>query len=1271
MINNETEQSFYSRRKKARRVTKNYSEQGDDDKEYLKIWQNANPSFKDINSPLSLIKSVSLIFFVLSVVISGYIQNIDLISSTILGASFLIIFLIVFSDDIFSLRNCFSYIFRNTTYIKPFKDIVFWMEEPEPSIIYRSHKKDLIHQAIQIFKVEVIPDKIQAKLASFVISLSSKNLRIPYAFQVVQAPFYSNIDAKLQKKSMTSIRTNIYFSVMYDRIGILTDHMIERLRSNIKEMGDIMKNNLATTFHHYKIELLSEVNLVNALRTFYMKGTTSVATKIENKKATLRNISFIPIMKLALFAIILSSIDIILSNFEIVFWYIIGIDTGIVIFILLIWWREIFFHFTKTTLFKKDNIMLIKPFKNVRFIRFRQFPRTLFLNIEDHLLLGLKILNLKNMFYPRHVNLKEFFEALNYSKLSFGYTLSNYPIDYSEFYDDGFEHIKEGLKNKLLSRKKQEKNSAANEEWLGKRYGMWNIILSLSVHSYIFIETLQKEQFYELEEELLSKKKSLAGSFHLKFNSMDLTELSSNSLLSGYLFSTLKDKKVRGGGSHLNYMMIQGTTLIPFTEVVGILKKGLEITVPAEFNTPLYLENSIVIGKTINTEVWEGEIEVEFTPQQLKNLLITNGIHNKRVLTAMKVVTELIEDDHPCLIFDFDGSWSKIINYFKGTRFEEEILYFKLGSAFTIDPLISDISYDTNNTEYLEYMFDAFGLAFKKDQRTIDIFRNTIRENPEMDLPSIQLELQTQSKWERNPISNSLLSLFSDFTTQDLKYFKKVAGTDQEKIYAYNFVTNEKTVIIDLSLLREANKKIFFSFLILSKIIHYIKSNDDYVVKNIIVPNIDIFFETYYLDQKMSYGKIDTFLEPFNQRGFGMIYLASQIHYLHPNLLTYFSNLISFRATDQRDIATLSTLMNLQESGRGMYSPSRQNAYQIEYLKILTSNKVLIKRSDINQSFPALIEWHKLEKSKKMSDAEIVDFMERRGYNLKNTEKRILEQAKHTLFEAHLGPYINYLEEVTKFLAFLKKNEKIGNLTIPVLKKGLLERIYPKASKKTNKKENINNLRDDILAILIKHKYLVESHRKQPSGSETVRTSYSVGSQFEMSSDDYFESKNRQDVDVNIIEKENINGPDLTQVFNTPPRRYIIQAQNLKKALAQELGKFFSRMFEIYHKIKHLNFKKALKIEHGLIQNYLSNVYRHFNNQDAIVTQNSLNKFLKYLSSVKNFPISYEDLVDFNERYRVINYAQGKIKEVSEEIYKFQNLFFTKINSFLEGKNND
>jgi len=1268
MIDNETEQPFDPRKKTAQVVVKVSPEQGEEDKQYLNIWEDTNPSFKDINTQLSLAKSFSLILFTLSIVICGYIQGFGISTSITLGISFLVVFLIVFSDDIFSLRNWFSFIFLSKMTFNPFEDLLFWMEEDEPSIIYRSHRRDLFHQAIQIFKIEVIPDIVHSTLAQFLIGLSSKNIRVPYTYQVVQKPYFSNIDAKSQKKSNTSVITTIYFSVVYDQKGILSDYKIDRLKYYIKQMGDILRSNLATNFHHFKITLLSETDLVNALRTFYVKKTTSVATKKENKKLALKNITFLSIVKLGLFGIILGAVDIILSNFELLFWYILAIDGGIVVFVLLIWWRDLLFHFTKTKLYRKNNIIVLKPFKDIAFIRFRKFPRTLFLNIEDNILVGLKILNLKHIHAPRYCHLERFFEALEHDNLSFGYTLCNYPLNYSDFEKDGLKHVNEGLKKRLSYRKNNKE--AKNEEWLGKRHGIWNTCLSLSVHSYKFIDTLQEEHFVDLEEILLYNKEKLRGAFHLTFNTMDLTELSSHSLISGYLFSILKDKKIRIDGSHLNYVMIQGTNLKPFTELVDVLKKGTENVIPAEFNTPLYLENSIVIGKAINTEVLEGEVNVGFTSQQLKHLLITNGTHNKRMLTIMKIVTELIENDSPSIVFDFDGNWSKLLNYFKGTRYEEEILYFKLGSAFTIDPLTSDLPYDTDNPGYLEYMFDAYGLAFKKDQRTIDIFRNTIRENPEMDLPSIQLELQTQNKWERNPISNSLLSLFSDFTSQDLMYFKKLQGPDTEKVYAYNFVTNAKTIIIDLSLLREANKKLFFSFLILSKIIHYIKGSSDYVVKNIIVPNVDIFFETYYLDRKMSYGKINIFMEPFIQKGFGMIFLANQIHYLHPNLLTYFPNLITFKATDQRDIATLQNLMNLQEYlGKGMYSQSRKNAYQIAYLKALTLNNVIVKREDIHQPFPAFIEWQQLEQTKKMSDDEIVEFMEKRGFNLKNAERRILEQAKSTIFEADLGAYINYQEEIIKFLRHLKTIDNIGNLYKRKLKEQLLEMIYPKASKKTSKKENIKKIRDDLLVLLITHGYLIESHPNQASGSETLRTSYSVGDQYERALDDYFASKNRlgTDVEIDVIEHESAATPDLAQVFDSQPRKYVVQEGRLKKAISREFGDLFSEMFEIYYAITHSNFKKALKIGHGLIQKFLIKIYKHFSNVNSIVTQNNFDKFLKYLGSVKDFPLSYYELVNFVERYKVLNYTNDTIKELSEEIYIFQNSFFNKIQSFLNG----
>ena len=160
-----------------------------------------------------------------------------------------------------------------------------------------------------------------------------------------------------------------------------------------------------------------------------------------------------------------------------------------------------------------------------------------------------------------------------------------------------------------------------------------------------------------------------------------------------------------------------------------------------------------------------------------------------------------------------------------------------------------------------------------------------------------------------------------------------------------------------------------------------------------------------------------------------MILTANQINYLHPNLLTYFNNLITFKAIDVRDIAVLSNFMNLQEFvGTGMYSRTRKNAYQISYLKTMKDNNVLIKRDDIEQSFPAIIDWKEVEQANKMSLDEIIDFMDKKGYNLSKTEKRILAQARETTFEREFGRYINYLNEIMNFLDSLKDIDDIGNL---------------------------------------------------------------------------------------------------------------------------------------------------------------------------------------------------------------------------------------------------
>ncbi|MFW9819653.1 MAG: hypothetical protein ACFFE5_08595, partial [Candidatus Thorarchaeota archaeon] len=747
--------------------------------------------------------------------------------------------------------------------------------------------------------------------------------------------------------------------------------------------------------------------------------------------------------------------------------------------------------------------------------------------------------------------------------------------------------------------------------------------------------------------------------------------LKGHNLISGYLFSTLKNNLFKLNGSHLSYVMLQGTSMYPLSTIVDILKKGTQTKIAAEFNTPLYLENYITIGHTINTEVLEPEIPVGFTFEQLKNLLIVNGKSEKREAISMKIVSELIESKVPSLIFDFTGSWSKLYSYFEDTTFRKDILHFKYGSAFIIDPTKSDIPYDPHNTDYLEFVFDAFGLAFKKDERTVEIFRNTIQKNPDMDLGSIRMALENQSEWEKSPINDTLLSLFSDFSQDDLTFFQ---GIQKDSIVANQFIQNSKTIIIDLSVLRELNKKIFLTFIILAKIIQYVKSDGEFYEKFIIIPNIDIFFDSYFLDLKRNYDKVDIFLKPLLENNFGLILSANQIHYLHANFLLYFNNIITLKTTDTRDVSILRNLMNLQEiEGIGYYTRSRNQTYQIRYLKNMKVNEVLIRREDIDQPFPAYIDWKEIYEKKKLPYDKLVNLMEKQGFDLKFTARKILEQAKKMLFEIDLGHYIIYLDEVIKFLDELQAIDQIGNLYKHKLKSQLKEIIYPKASQKTSKKEHLKRIRDELLNLLIKHGYLVENHPRRASGSEALRTSYSVGERYQEALNDYYKTKGKTYTDLNIeILEKSTDESDLANIFQQKPRKYIIQQNNLKDALMRELSDFNYHIFKIYSYINQRDYKNALKIEHGLINKFIMNVISQYYGIEFPIPNDTLEGFLTLLSDIADFPFTKQELLNYIEQYLVLNLETNNLESLAREVYQFIYKFFIKIQHYIyEGNNNN
>ncbi|KKK60517.1 hypothetical protein LCGC14_3023570, partial [marine sediment metagenome] len=361
--------------------------------------------------------------------------------------------------------------------------------------------------------------------------------------------------------------------------------------------------------------------------------------------------------------------------------------------------------------------------------------------------------------------------------------------------------------------------------------------------------------------------------------------------------------------------------------------------------TPLHLENNIIMGNTINTEVYEEEMPFGFTMEQVQSILATNGTDSHRELFMMRLVSELVIKDLPTLIFDYNGTWSKLITHFKGSQFEDKFLYFKLGSAFRLDLIRSDLSYDKDNIDFLGYMFDAYALAFKKDRRIVEDMRNTIQQNPDMDMVSLKVKLINQNKWDKLPGSDSLLSLFRDFTQQDEQYLHLGTSELSDDITFQDFISDNNTVIIDLSICNDMVKKTFITFLILSKIIHYLNNphNQDYCNKFIAIPYVDLFFDNNFIDRKSDYGKINKFLDPLKEKGFGFIFSANQAHYLHKNLVNYFENFVAFNTRDKRDIAALSSFMNIQElKGAGYYSRARNQTYQIPYIKNLKNNEAVV-----------------------------------------------------------------------------------------------------------------------------------------------------------------------------------------------------------------------------------------------------------------------------------------------------------------------------------------
>ena len=1224
-------------------------EEEKENKQYLNIWP-LSPVKKDMTKSIVWIKRGVLLGLTAVIGIHGYLISLDLLRIIPLCVFFMMLFILIFST-----RLSF------TQPLNPFESLSFWQLKGDKISIFFTNREDLLTVGLRIFKVEVLPENVNANFTQFIRVLSTRFQNITY--QVIQQPILSpstqtsSLKKEITGARMTSFRTIIYFAVSHEINGIFSTSKFNRFLEILHSMTLAIKSDFVANFHHYKITLLQKNEAVQALRTIFLKQDIPQCDPIKNEmKLTVKTISK-AVMILFTAILVGGLVSAVWKNGILTI-----VSSSIVIGAILIgWWKEPLFQLFSKKKFNSPEIIPINPFGDIHFFRFSRVPETIFFQVGDGLLGGIKAFSVDEVKLPVYAHDSKFYGSLMAQGVSFGTTVVAGAISYYRFYKLGKKYLNRSEKqyhmDKIRDRQEEDK-------WMIQRAGMWKTLGIYTAHAYKRVRTVSTADFQDLESQLRENAMILKTSFHSYYSTFKIKTLKKDQLESALAVSSLKTRFTQSKGSYLPYMLTQGTTLISFITIANEFKKGIETKIAAEFNTPLQLESYINVGTTINTEFLEGEIDAGFTEVQVKRSLITNGTFQSRETVSMFMVAELIKQGQQSIVFDYSGNWSKLIKLFEETPFKNSILYYKLGRTITIDPIHSEIPYDAHNLEFINLMLDVYALSFKKDERTIDVFKNSLSKlsstikdgDSSADYSMLVTHVKNLPDHEKRDGVESIIAILEEFSAEDTTYLFSKYGESKLVSSVLEFLKTDKTIIIDVSGSSDLNKQVFFTWLMVAKFIHYLNFNEQYFPKYLVIPHLDIMFDVYFLEKLMKYGKISKFMTPLLQKGFGFICSTDQVHHLHPNVLTILDNYITFKAIDSRDISTLKNLLNLEEMhGTGMYSKSRKEMYQTRYLMTMRPLEAIMKRTDIYQPFPVKINATQLTELVSLDWKDIINHMDAQGFDMKNSERVILERAQKTVFEKDIGDHSHLIPEIITFLESLRTVHAVGNLYRSKIREELKNFLNPKLSLINQDKKVMKKMSNEIFDILFSRGYLVESHPAQASGGQSVRSSYQVSQKFDRVLEDYYETRRKTlaNIDFEIMDQQSEIIPDLEFRPTQGSLLKKLPVNTVKAIIRSELIDILQwNLFQITRDLNKGNLDHALSIAQDLSEMYVSNIQARIEQLPEIGVFESRESFLKSLVIMGGFPLTEEEVLNYLAYPSKLMISTETQKEACDELMK-------------------
>jgi len=485
--------------------------------------------------------------------------------------------------------------------------VEFFVIKDEPSTLFLINKKISSTVALRVFKVEVLPENLQPTLNQFLKALN--NSQINFSYQVSHNPVIdlrtqnqNNVEGLKEKKTQAKddgpSTISIFFSVNCHKKGILKRGMLNYLLNEVEENANALKSEFIANYHHTKIRLLQTRELLEAVRvTTYNIPTDFASSELKEVPQNSYNFNILLKSVFSLFLVIIISLILFSINSPLLLTLI--IDGLFLYYLFFIWWRDVLFFFSNRKLYSYESIKVIALFPDTKFFQYKGFPTVIFANIQNKILIGVKLLNLRRAIQPMLAYPDKFFRAINTHKIFFNYFVNAIPADkrmlskecfkqYNKKTRDQFTYTWDGDDNPKL-----DKNDYPSEDylnWIEMRSGIWKTYLTIAINSYEEIDPNRETNAHDMAYKLEQQAGILKKSFEQNFLRLRLAEVGADRLLNGFASIALKTHDFKSDNTKLNYLYFQGKNLIKLIAISNEFKKGLETRVAAEFNTPLHLK---------------------------------------------------------------------------------------------------------------------------------------------------------------------------------------------------------------------------------------------------------------------------------------------------------------------------------------------------------------------------------------------------------------------------------------------------------------------------------------------------------------------------------------------------------------------------------------------------------------------------------------------------------------------------------------------------------